>query len=264
MASVHGKTIRRATILGALLATLLSSLSWAGTVQVPVRADATLIEDPDGALANGSGPFLFLGRTSQQTGGIRRALAVFDVASALPAHAIVTGVTLRLYLAPSNPGPRRIDLHRVLAAWSEGPSSSAGGIGAPSQPGDVTWLHTLYDSDFWAISGSQFVGRSSARQTADESGFVTWTSTRHLVEDVTLWLRAPSRNFGWILIGDETQRQTAKSFASRENLDETLRPVLWVTYAVPGETAVKSTVRSSWVETRSAIGVSRLMDATSR
>jgi hypothetical protein len=245
MASIHHGTLRRALILGSLLACILSSSAWAGTAQVPARADATLIEDPDGALANGSGAFVFAGRTNQQTGGVRRALVVFDVASVLPAHAVITGVVVRLYLAPSNPGPRRIDLHRVLADWSEGPSSSAGGLGAPSLPGDVTWLHTFYDEDFWAVSGGQFVGRSSAHRTADESGFVTWTSTRHLVEDVTLWLRAPSRNFGWVMIGDETQRQTSKSFASRESPDEPLRPVLFVTYKVPGEGAAKSATVST-------------------
>jgi hypothetical protein len=240
MRGVHGVTIRRAVVLCSLLAIFLSSPPHAGTVQIPAEADATLIEDPDGALANGSGPYLFVGRTNQQTGGTRRALLVFDVAAALPENAIITEVGVQLFLAPSNPGPARIDLHRVLAAWGEGPSSSAGGLGAPSQPGDVTWLHTFYDEEFWAVSGSQFVGRSSAHRSVDESGFVTWTSTRRLVADVTLWLRAPSQNFGWVLIGDETQRQTAKSFASRENPDVPLQPVLWVTFRIPGETPAKA------------------------
>jgi hypothetical protein len=34
--------------------------------------------------------------------------------------------------------------------------------------------------------------------------------------------------------GDETTPQTAKSFASRENPDLSLRPVLEVTYRLPG------------------------------
>ena len=47
------------------------------------------------------------------------------------------------------------------------------------------------------------------------------------------WLKHPEKNFGWILIGDETEPQTAKTFASRENPDETLRPLLEVEYSLP-------------------------------
>jgi hypothetical protein len=60
------------------------------------------------------------------------------------------------------------------------------------------------------------------------------TSTNHLVQDVRLWWSAPERNFGWILIGDETTPQTAKSFASRESPEPALRPVLEVTYRYSG------------------------------
>ena len=53
------------------------------TVRIGAVRDATLIEDPDGALANGSGPFLFAGRTGQRQNSIRRGLLYFDVASAV-------------------------------------------------------------------------------------------------------------------------------------------------------------------------------------
>ena len=56
-----------------LVALLLLSLpANAETVLVEAGRDATLIEDPDGAWANGSGPFLFAGRTTQDQNGIRR------------------------------------------------------------------------------------------------------------------------------------------------------------------------------------------------
>ena len=63
----------------------------------------------------------------------------------------------------------------------------------------------------------------------------TWESTVHLVQDVTLWGAFGGNNHGWILIGDEDEPQTAKSFASRENPDAALRPVLEITYHEPGE-----------------------------
>ncbi len=83
-------------------------------------------------------------------------------------------------------------------------------------------------------SGGQFVGRVSARQEVGPGGFYTWESTEHLVQDVRLWNRAPQRNFGWILIGDETTRQNAKKLASRENPDATVRPLLEIAYRLPG------------------------------
>lgn len=207
----------------------------AETVAIEAGRDATLIENPDGSLANGSGPVFFVGRTNQAENSIRRGLVYFDVAAALPPKAIIESVTLTLYMTPSNSQSSTLALYRVQEDWGEGASSASGGGGAPSEPGDVTWLHTFFDMEFWSYNGGHFIGRASADQIVAGSGFYTWESTNHLVQDVRLWKSAPNRNFGWILIGDETTRQTAKSFASREEPDPALRPVLEVTYRMPGE-----------------------------
>jgi hypothetical protein len=183
-----------------------------------------------GALGNGSGPALFAGRTNQATDSIRRALLRFDVAGALPAHAIIEWVSLNLYLNPSNSTPRTVRLHRVLAAWGEGASYSSGGGGAPALPGDVTWLYRSWDTNTWVRAGGMFVARVSAAREVASSGFYTWTSTDQLAADVSLWAAAPDRNFGWILIGDETTSQSVKSFASREEPDPELRPILEITF----------------------------------
>ncbi len=218
-----------------LLVLLLSTPVEAETVLVEAGRDATLIEDPDGALANGSGPSFFVGRTNQAEGGVRRGLLYFDVAAGLPEQAIVESVSLSLSVGSSNPGAVEIRLHRLLAGWGEGPSASAGGQGAPSEPGDVSWIHTFYEDTFWIHSGGQFIGRESASLVVDGAGPYALESTTHLVQDVRLWLAAPQRNFGWILIGDETKRQTAQGFASREAPDPSLRPVLVVSYRLPGD-----------------------------
>jgi hypothetical protein len=223
------------TLLALLLMT--SAAAAMETVYIEADRDATLIEHPDGALANGSGPFFFAGRTSQGQNSTRRALLRFDVAAALPPQAIIESVSLTLFMNQSNPEMRRLRLHRVLADWSEGPSSASGGGGRPSEPGDATWIHTYYDFDFWTHGGGQFVGRDSTRLEVAGSAFYTWESTEHFVNDVRLWKAAPQRNFGWILIGDETEPTTAKRFASRENPDPALRPVLEVTYRLPGTSA---------------------------
>ncbi|HEY3175853.1 MAG TPA: DNRLRE domain-containing protein [Candidatus Polarisedimenticolia bacterium] len=220
-----------------LLATLSCTFSTAlaETVTLEASRDAALIENPDGALANGSGPAWFVGRTAQAVNGVRRALVAFDANGALPDHAVIESVSLTLFMTPSNPEPRTIRLYRVLADWGEGPSSSSGGGGAPAGPGDATWIHTFWDTDLWVHAGGQFLGRASAQLEVGGSGLYTWRSTVHLVQDVRLWSASPDRNFGWILIGDEGAPQTVKSFASRENSDSMLHPHLEITYDVPGE-----------------------------
>jgi len=218
----------------ALLLLLAPAAASAESVLVEASRDATLIEESDGTLANGSGPAFFVGRNNQARNSVRRGLLYFDVAGALPKHAHVQSVRLVVYMTPSNAGARRIRLHRLLADWGEGPSSASGGGGAASEPGDATWIHTFYDDSFWVRPGGHFVRRASASREVGASGFYAWENARKMLADVRLWLRAPHRNFGWILIGDETTPQNAKSFASREGSDPSLRPVLEVTYRLRG------------------------------
>jgi hypothetical protein len=218
----------------ALLLLLAPALATAETVLIEAGRDATLIEEPDGALANGSGPAFFVGRNNQAQNSVRRGLIYFDLATALPRNARVESVRFTLYMWPSNPGLRTLRLHRLLSDWGEGASFASGGGGDVSTSGDATWIHTFYDDEFWLRPGGHFVRRASASRDVGASGFYTWEATQKMLADVRLWLRAPRRNFGWILIGDETTPQNAKGFASREESDPSLRPVLEVTYHLPG------------------------------
>ena len=67
-----------------LVLTAGASRVLAETAGIEPDRDATLIEDPNGAFANGSGPNFFVGRTNQEQNGIRRALVRFPVAESLP------------------------------------------------------------------------------------------------------------------------------------------------------------------------------------
>lgn len=220
----------RYRILVPLFVLFLGLPAAAETVTLEPSRDATLIESDDGGRANGSGPYFFAGHNAQAVNGIRRALLYFDVAGTVPRGAMIESASLRLFLEPSNPAPRELSLHLVLADWGEGPSSASGGGGAVARTGDATWLHTFYDTEFWVHRGGHFVARASASLEVSDSGYYTWEATPRLVRDVRLWHAAPRRNFGWILIGDESTLQNAKSFASRENPDPALRPVLEITY----------------------------------
>lgn len=232
----HSRVTSRSRFAGLLSGLWLAALSlpaFAETLIVPAAADNTLVESATGALSNGSGPAFFVGRTSQAVGARRRGVIRFDVAAALPPGVIVTGAELRLVLAPSNSQPIEIGLHRVLADWGEGESAAGGGSGAPAAPGDATWLHTFYDTTFWANPGGDFAAEASATVEAGDAGEVSWASTPAAVTDVQAWLDFPDANHGWLLMGGESSPTTSKRFASREEEDPAIRPQLVVEYEEP-------------------------------
>jgi hypothetical protein len=61
-------------------------------------------------------------------------------------------------------------------------------------------------------------------------GSGTWDSSAALIARVQEWLDQPSTNFGWIVIGNELTRVTAKRFDSREITNETTRPALTIEF----------------------------------
>jgi hypothetical protein len=223
--------------LGVVLGLAVSSSSVAATRTLPADRDATLIEEPDGAFATGSGPTVFAGRTGLLDNTVRRALFRFDVTSGVstvskrPVAVAIESVALvvTVVMEPPQAEPREFRLHRMLSDWGEGASSSPGGTGAPAAPGDATWIHAFYPDQFWSHNGGQFEGEPSARLVVDGPGVYRFEGDG-LLSDVQLWSREPDRNFGWILIGDETERTTARAFASRENPDPSLRPVVEIRY----------------------------------
>ena len=203
----------------------------AQTISVPADRDATLIESPEGVLANGAGPALFAGRTNQVPGGVRRALLHFTL-PALPSdgqgRGLVEHAALVLQVLPGNPGAREIRAYSVVGDWTEGPSIAGGGIGAPAEQGDVTWLHTSYPSTFWPTNGGLFDGHTVATVTVDAEGTYRLEGPG-LTALVASWFEDPSRNFGILLAGDETVRQTSKTIGSRQANDPALQPVLEIT-----------------------------------
>ena len=222
------------TLLGGLL---LAVSAPAETAFVEASRDATLIERADGALANGAGPAFFAGRTSGSRNSLRRALLSFDVAAAVPAGAWLTRVELELELTRSNVAPIDLGLHRVLTPWTEGPSSASGGGGSPAEPGDATWLHSTFETDFWANAGGDFGVEPSAITSVGTAGLYVWGSTLGMIADVQDWLDRPASNDGWILVGGEDTPQTAKRFASRESEAEASRPLLVIEYETSCESA---------------------------
>src|SRR5262249_11447282 len=73
----------------------------------------------------------------------------------------------------------------------------------------------------------------SASTIVSAIGTYTWGSSSQMVADVQDWLDAPSANFGWIVIGEESTPTTAKRFDSRENPTPANRPKLTIVFSPP-------------------------------
>ena len=188
--------------------------------------DNTIFEDLAGT-SNGAGEYFFAGNNAGSEA--RRALLQFDL-SGIPLGSIVTGVSLTLVVSQQARGSDNpTSLHRMLADWGEGTSSSVDGSGTSATAGDATWTYRFFNdpAQVWASPGGDFAPTPS--RTIPVSGgeaSYTWPTSAQLVADVQGWIDQPATNFGWILIGDESAGQTAKRLFSSENLLTANRPRL--------------------------------------
>jgi hypothetical protein len=215
-------------------------LAEAATVALPAVQDATLYQSANGSLANGSGQYLFAGRTLQSSGFLRRSLLRFDIAAGVPTGSVITAASLTLHVSTTiDSTPRPISLHAVTRAWNEGPTNAPDpeGAGGSAVLGDVTWMHTERATSNWTNPGGDFVATASATQSVGGIGFYSWTGPG-LVADVQRWLDDPAANFGWILIGNETTSPTARRFESRQSPSASFRPVLTLDWQPIPEPAV--------------------------
>jgi len=195
----------------------------------PVR-DNTLFQTTDGGSSSGSGAFLFFGANSQSN--FRRAVLAFEFEE-IPSGSTVDSVSLFLHVSQApNEDPQPLSVHRVLANWGEGGSSSQGGAGAPSQAGDATWLHRFYPDSLWSSPGGDFSLDSSATAAIGNPGFYE-VKGPDLASDVAAWLMAPDQVYGWLLQGSESLPSSARRIDSRENPDSTFWPRLLVHYTEP-------------------------------
>ena len=195
--------------------------------------DATIYEDGNGTNANGSGSYLFTGRSESQNGSAeRRALLVFPITEAIPEGSTITSVSLELTLSRTISGEQSVGLHRLLEDWSEGPADPPGqeGGGTRAVAGDVTWIHREFSDSLWTTPGASFAQSASATLQVANEGSYSYSSTPELVADVQGWLEDASSNFGWVLVVDSPPSGSAKRFNSRENPTASSRPKLTINY----------------------------------
>ncbi len=105
------------------------------TITLTSVKDNTLYESSAGTLSNGAGSHLFVGRTGAgNAGAVRRAVLAFDVASALPAGAVIDSVHLKMRMNRTVAGARVVSVHRLLDDWGEGTSVATGNEGTGISP----------------------------------------------------------------------------------------------------------------------------------
>jgi hypothetical protein len=203
-------------------------------VSIGPSKDNTLYQDDLGSFSNGAGQYMFVGTTNSNL--LRRAVIAFDIAGNIPTGSTIQSATLTLNMSKTMGAAIDVDLRPAMQDWGEGTSQgfSGEGGGAPSTPGDATWRHTFYDSQFWNSEGGDFVTAPSATTSVGGIGQYSWSTTA-MAADVQGWLDNPSTNFGWGLVATSFEYLTgaAKRFGTRENTDPSSRPVLQVTYTPP-------------------------------
>jgi glucose/arabinose dehydrogenase len=252
MALLTSFRLARLTIGAALLATLTGVNVNAATLVINPSADNTLYQTNGGEVSNGAGEFLFAGATAENADGtLRRAVIAFDIAGMLPENAVITDVSLTLYLSRTafGTGDAAVTLHRLAASWGEGASNAGtpGGAGVAAQIDDATWNFRFFPDDQrrWVTPGGDFVSTASATTLVGTTpeGTVApyiWTGVGMLA-DVQNWYANPNNNFGWILRASEDLPRFAKRFNSSEHPSVSTRPVLTVEYEVvpePGTAAL--------------------------
>ncbi|MEN3939733.1 PQQ-dependent sugar dehydrogenase [Prosthecobacter sp. SYSU 5D2] len=210
------------------------------TLSITASKDNTLYEMDAEDVAdekkssNGKGIYLFAGKTGEMANYVvRRAVMRFDVSS-IPDGVEILSASVRLHLSKQVGEGFPMKLHRLTAEWGEGNSDAGdpGGAGVAPQTGDATWTHRFHNTQTWSMPGGDFAPAASATYAIGSSlqdPFPTWTSEA-LLQDVLYWKENPALNFGWILLGDETQTFSAQRFSSRENATAGNRPQLRLTY----------------------------------
>ena len=217
----------RRFLVGLLWGVLAGTSAQANQMVIGASKDNTLIERTDGSSSNGAGSRFFVGRVGfNDSFPIRRGLVAFDIAGNIPAGSTIDSVVLRLNMSRARTSiARTISLHRITEDWGEGTSSTSQGSGVLSTTNDATWIHTFFNTGFWATSGGDFSGTISDDASVTGLGPYTWGSTAQMVTDVQTWLDTPGTNFGWLLQGDEITSRSVKAFDTRENITVTNRPM---------------------------------------
>ena len=211
----------------------------AATAHVTPSADTALLENFP---TNNLGGQTWFNAGTTQIFTKNRGLLKFDIATAIPAGARITAVSLTVHVTKSPVDgdlPSTFDLHRMLVDWGEGNKSGDPPLlGAEATLGEANWTHRFaLTTNAWGTPGGatgiDFASESSADTYVYGVHFSPYVFelNTNMIADVQLWLDHPEQNLGWMLkTRNEAENFSARRFASRE--DEFLPPLLVVEYSM--------------------------------
>jgi hypothetical protein len=210
-----------------VMVTGLSLLSQTVEVEVTPMIDNTMFRDSD--VSNGLGEFIFTGNTNKDVK--KRALIKFDLTETVPEGVTIDSVLLTLIPSKVKPASTEVEVYVLTTEWGEGTSKAedGDGKGAPATKDDATWSFAKFLSFPWVKKGGDFAIVSSASNSVSGGTDAVFRSDQ-LTLDVNFWLKNPSINFGWILIGDESKTATSVKFVSKDHEDHEKWPTLKLYY----------------------------------
>jgi hypothetical protein len=153
------------------------------TVTLPIVKDNVLYEDATGSVSNGAGQYVYAGN---QTNGLKRRTVLWFNLAGLPPGATIQDADLSLFCNLTSGSAVIMPLHRLNAGWGEGTSDDNGSEidGAAASIGDATWLHRLFNTQFWTAPGGDFQALPTASlSVGTQNAFHTWSSSG-MVADV--------------------------------------------------------------------------------
>jgi len=209
-----------------------------GQVTLPSVQDNTIYSESDQSY--GAGMCLQIGRPSQlrTTPLIRRALIRFDLSS-IPAGSKIVSTRLNLFrLEQGGPG-NSLRVYRLLQDWGEGNSGAGESCTPPpKQFGNAptesssTWNYRFFGARaLWGTPGGTFQTSFSDSEFVSPFNQDVGLASGGITSDVADWVRDPTFNHGWILLGDEENLGTGLRFASRQDTSHT--PSLTVSFTLP-------------------------------
>jgi len=215
--------------IAVVLLSMVSVISASNVSTFTSSKDNTIIQTTDGSMAN-SLNLIYVGNIAKSP-SIRRGLVAFDLSS-ISTSTVIDSVKLVLSLSAAT--VNTIEVHKATTAWGEGTSNASGGAGVAATTGDVTWLHSVYNTVFWTTPGGDFDATvASSKTIAATDVSITFRGTE-LTANVAYWIANPTSNFGWLL--KSNNESTASGNVEKINSKETassdaLKPTLYVYYS---------------------------------
>ncbi len=240
--SLHSKWITRSRRTGGsrrkLSIEALERRELLTSVSLTPVQDNSLIQYQAPQYSGGASPYIYVGLEHYSLTKMR-GLVDFNVAGSIPAGSTINSVTLTVTIELTNSTTfvtPTVQLHDVLSNWGQGTGTPTAYMPpfSPTTTNDATWTNTFYPTQNWKTPGGDFSSTVSGSAVfgADYTNS-TFNSTSQMVADVQSWLNNPSTNFGWLMLGDETQN-SGKMIGSMHSSSP---PTLTIDYTAPAKPA---------------------------